>query len=213
MLRRWKSCAMLVAGSALLVGCDSFEKDDAALQIRERFCNEWPYGCTDSTRVVVEKVNETRNGRQVEFRVVDREDETARLSAAYFEPSDDGWGFLLFENPFNDAFKSEASRFASDSRRFDEVLSELKAAQRWFVTIYGRYAQSFAELDSVSYKRPELPLEMDVDEESWHAEISSSYVQCELEVPRQQLPSCTGLAARNSGTKSGPLSEAFGEPN
>ena len=73
MLRCWKSCAMLVASSALLVGCDSFEKDDAALQIQERFCNEWPYGCTDSTRVVVEKVNETRNGRQVEFRVVDRE--------------------------------------------------------------------------------------------------------------------------------------------
>ncbi|UCF18921.1 MAG: hypothetical protein JSU87_13460 [Gemmatimonadota bacterium] len=198
------ACLLLVAG------CDDFDRDEAALQIRERFCEGWPYGCTDSTRVVIEDVDETRNGRQVVFRVVDRRDETARLSAAYFELEGDDWSFFLFENPFNDAFKAEAGRYAEDSRRYSDALMELKSKQRWFVTIYGRYAQVLQELDSVSYKSSDIPLEMTVIGDGWGGRISGRYAECEIEIPSQQLPTCRGVLARNAGTADGPLSEAFG---
>ncbi len=200
-------------GLSLLVACDSFDKDEAALQIRERFCGGWPYGCTDSTRVVIEDIEKTRNGRQVKFRVVDREDRTAELSAAYFEPQDDEWRFLLFENPFDDMFDVEAARFDQDRKRFSESLRELKAAQNWFVSIYSRYARDVQELDSVSYKPTDLPIRMTVatDAQSWKGELSNRYVSCQLDIPRQQLPTCVGLAATDAGTDSGPLSRAFGK--
>ena len=70
------------------------------MQIRDRFCGGWPYGCTDSTRVEVEGVEKTNRGRQVEFRVVDGDDRSAKLASAYFELDDDVWRFLFFENPF-----------------------------------------------------------------------------------------------------------------
>jgi hypothetical protein len=195
----------------MLAGCDNFDKEEAALQIRDRFCDGWPYGCTDSTYVVVEDVNETRNGRQVLFRVHDREDETARLSAAYFEPRGENWMFLLFESPFNDHFQEEASQVGEDSRTFTDQLMEVKSAQRWFLSIYGRYARSLEELDSVSYKRPHLPIEMTVSSSNWSAVMRSEYVRCEFDSSRMQLPSCSGLAALNAGVENGPLSKAFGE--
>ena len=202
---------LVLCGLIMLAGCDSFDKDEAALQIRDRFCEGWPYGCTDSTVVVVEKVNKTRNGRQVLFRVHDREDETARLSAAYFEPRGDNWMFLLFEPPFNERFQAEASQVGEDSRTFTDQLMEVKSAQRWFLSIYGRYARSLAELDSVSYKRPDLPIEMTVSSSNWSAEMRSQYVRCEFDSSRMQLPSCRGLAALNAGVETGPLLTAFGE--
>jgi hypothetical protein len=201
----------LVCGLTMLAACDSFDKDVASLQIREEFCRDWPYGCTETTEVEIEKVNKTRNGRQVEFRVVDREDETARLSAAYFEIQDEEWDFLLFENPFNERFKLEAAQVGEDSRLFADELQKLKRAQNWFLSIYGRYARSIAELDSVSFKPPELPIDMSVSAASWQAELSSQYVRCVLDVSRQQLPDCKGLSAENAGAESGPLSQAFGE--
>ncbi len=213
MPRCGKPWPVVLIGLSLLVACDSFDKRDAALQIRERFCDGWPYGCTDSTRVAIEDVAKTRHGRQVKFRVVDRRDRTAVLSAAYFEPRADEWRFLLFENPFKDLFETQASQFDVDKRRLYEQLRELKSAQSWFISIYSRYARTYQELDSVSYKHPELPVKMTVagDAKSWKAEVSNPVVKCEVDVPRQQLPTCVGLAAANAGSKSGPLSAAFGE--
>jgi hypothetical protein len=201
----------VLCGVGLLVSCDNFDKENAALEIRERFCDEWPYGCTDSTRVELGEVRKTRSGRQVEFRVIDRQDRTATLSAAYFEPRDDDWAFLLFEPPFSERFRAQASRVSDESRRFTDLLMELKSAQRWFVTIYGRNARSLAELDSVSYKPPDVPIQMTVAGGSWRAEIVSPYVRCELDASRQQLPSCAGRPAENAGSESGPLATAFGE--
>jgi len=206
-----KSWPVVLCGVGLLVACDSFDKEEAALQIRERFCSEWPYGCTDSTRVELGKVRKTRNGRQVEFRVIDRQDQTATLSAAYFEPLRDDWAFLLFEPPFSERFRVERGRVSDDSRRFTDLLMELKSAQRWFLTIYGRHARSLAELDSVSYKPPDVPIQMTVAGGSWRALIVNPYVRCELDASRQQLPSCVGLSAENAGSESGPLATAFGE--
>jgi hypothetical protein len=202
---------LVLCGLIILAGCDSFDEDAAALQIRDRFCDGWPYGCTDSTHVVVEEVNKTRNGRQVLFRVRDREDETARLSAAYFEPRGEDWMFLLFEPPFVERFQEEASHVGEDSRTFTDQLMEVKSAQRWFLSIYGRYARSLAELDSVSYKRPNLPIEMAVSDSDWSAVMRSQYVRCEFDSSRMQLPDCNGLAALNAGVENGPLSKAFGE--
>jgi hypothetical protein len=195
----------------VLAGCDSFPKEEAALQIRDRFCEGWPYGCTDSTYVVVEDVNETRNGRQVIFSVRDREDETARLSAAYFEARGDEWLFFTFEPPLRERFQAAASQVGVDSRAFEDQLMEVKSAQRWFLSIYGRYARSLEELDSVSYKRPHMPIEMTVSGSNWSAVMRSQYVRCEFDSSRMQLPSCTGLAALNAGVENGPLSQAFGE--
>ncbi len=210
MLSFSKYNVIALVGLVLVAGCDDFDKEMAALQIRERFCEGWPYGCTDSTRVVIEDVDETRNGRQVVFRVVDRRDETAELSAAYFELEDDEWSFFLFENPFNDAFKAEAGRYAEDSRLYSDELMELKAAQRWFLTIYDRYAQGLQELDSVSYKLGDIAPVMTVLDDGWRAQISGRYAECEIEIPSQQLPTCRGVPAQDAGTPDGPLSEAFG---
>lgn len=197
------------------MACDSFDKGQAALEIRDEVCSGWPYGCTDSTQVKVKKVHKTRHGRAVEFQVVDRLDETATLSAAYFEPTgeEEEWEFLLFENPFNDAFKAQATVVDTESRLFRDALRELKSKQSWFNMIYGRYARSLQELDSVSYKKPDLQIDMVTSENdsSWVAEIATRYVKCVLDISRQQLPSCVGLPAENAGTTSGPLSEAFGE--
>ncbi|UCC71299.1 MAG: hypothetical protein JSV86_13005 [Gemmatimonadota bacterium] len=205
-----RSGLLVLCGLTLLAGCDSFDKDGAALAIRDRFCEGWPYGCTDSTQVFVEKVNKTRNGRQVLFRVRDRADETARLSAAYFEPRGDGWIFLLFEKPFNDRFQAEAGRVGQHSRAFTDHLMELKSAQRWFLSIYSRYARTLAELDSVSYKPPDLPIEMTLSGGDWRAVMRSQYVRCEFDSGRMQLPSCSGLSALNAGVGDGPLFTAFG---
>lgn len=210
-MSRWRFTLFLFACLALLAACDSFDEENAALQIRQEFCEGWPFGCTDSTYVQVEEVNETPNGRQVEFKVVDGEDETATLVAAYFEEKDEGWTFLLFEPPFSQKYNLEKSRVVEDQRKFDEQLMELKAAQKWFNTIYGRFAGSLAELDSVSYKRPQTPIQMTVTGNGWRGEIKSQYARCVLEVPEYQLPRCEGLPALNTGTTSGPLSTAFGE--
>ncbi len=212
MSRRGKAWPLLIVLS-LLVACDSFKKDEAALQIQERFCGEWPYGCTDSTRVVIENIEKTRHGRQVRFRVVDRKDRTAELAAAYFEPRDDEWQFLLFENPFDDMFKAEAARFEQDRKKFSQALRDLKAAQNWYMSIYSRYARDLQELDSVSYKPVDPPIRMTVasDAKSWKAELANPFVSCEFELPRQQLPVCVAVAATHAGSDSGPLSRAFGE--
>jgi hypothetical protein len=194
----------------LLAACDSFDEEDAALQIRQEFCEGWPFGCTDSTFVRIEGVNETPNGRQVEFKVIDGEDETATLVAAYFEENEESWRFLLFEPPFSQAYNLERSRVVEDERLFDEQLMDLKSAQKWFNTIYGRFARSLAELDSVSYKQPSTPIEMTVTGSGWRGEIRSQYTRCMLEIPSQQLPRCEGLPALNTGTPTGPLSTAFG---
>jgi hypothetical protein len=199
-------------GLVLAAGCSGFDKNDAAMQVRERFCNDWPYGCTDSTRVVVDEVHKTNRGRQVEFRVVDREDETTTLSSAYFEPEDNEWSFLFFENPFKDRFQEEATRVSEEIRLYGEQLRELKASQNWFLSIYGRYANSLEELDSVSYKPGKAPIALTAaNGKEWKAEISSRFVKCQFDGPRQQLPACVGLPAENAGTESGPLSETFGE--
>jgi hypothetical protein len=201
----------VLCGLIVLAGCDSFDKDEAALQIRDRFCDGWPYGCSDSTWVDVEKVSKTLNGREVEFRVHDRQDETARLSYAYFEPRGDGWIFLLFDDPFNDLFQAKAGQVGQDTRVFDGHLSYLKRKQLAFRAIYGRYARSLAELDSVSYRMPDVPLEMTVSATNWTGVMASEYVRCEFDASRMQLPSCTGLVAANAGAENGPLSTAFGE--
>lgn len=211
-----RRCVTLLSGVAVVLviaaGCGGLDKEEAALQIRGRFCDGWPYGCTDSTRVVVEKVTKTNRGRQVEFRVVDREDRTAKLSSAYFESSDDAWQFLFFENPFKDRFEAQAARVAEESRLYSEHLRELKKKQSMYNSIYSRFAASLEELDSVSYEPPDLRIVMNVpDGEGWKAEISSRWVRCEIDVPRQQLPACAGLSAEGAGTKSGPLSEVFGK--
>jgi len=202
---------LLLCGLIALGGCDSFDEEAAALQIRDRFCEGWPYGCTDSTYVVVEDVNETPNGREIVFRVRDREDETAELSAAYFEPRDDEWHFFTFVPPLRERFQEAASQVDVDSRAFEDQLMEVKSAQRWFLSIYGRYARSLEELDSVSYKRPHMPIEMSVSGGSWSAVMRSEYVKCEFDSSRMQLPSCTGLAALNAGVERGPLARNFGE--
>ncbi len=208
MSTRW----LAFCGFVFAAGCSGFDERDAAMQVRERFCSDWPYGCTDSTRVVVDEVNKTNRGRQLEFKVVDRDDETGRLSSAYFEPHDDEWSFLFFENPFRDRFQEQAARVSEETRLYSEQLRELKAAQNWFLSIYGRYAGSLEELDSVSYKPGDTPIALTVaGGNEWKAEISSRFVKCQFVGPRQQLPSCVGLPAENAGTESGPLSEIFGE--
>ncbi len=209
----WRALPFVIVSLLLAAACGSFDEDTAAVQIRQAFCEDWPYGCTESTMVEVGKVRETRYGRQVEFKVVDGDDETATLKAAYFEEKDGEWTFLLFEPPFSEKFALERSRVVQDQMDFEEQLMDLKAAQRWFTTIYGRFARSLAELDSVSYDPPDTPLQMTVGPEgnSWRGVIKSQYARCVLEVPNQQLPDCEGLAALNTGTPSGPLSTAFGE--
>lgn len=207
--RRFRPVWLLVL--IVLAGCDNFPKEDVALQIRDRFCGGWPYGCTDSTYVVVEDVSETPNGREVVFRVRDREDRTAELAAAYFEPRDDGWQFFSFVPPLRERFQEAASQVDVDSRAFEDQLMEVKSAQRWFLSIYGRYARSLEELDSVSYKRPHMPIEMSVTSSSWNAVMRSQYVKCEFDSSRMQLPSCSGLAALNAGVENGPLAQNFGE--
>lgn len=211
-----RRCVMLRSGVAALLlvaaGCGGLDKDEAASQIRSRFCDGWPYGCTDSTRVVIEEVKKTNRGRQVEFRVVDREDRTAKLAGAYFESSDDAWQFLFFENPFKNRFESQAARVAEESRLYSEHLREIKKKQSMFNSIYGRFAASLEQLDSVSYEPPDLPIVMTVtDGGGWKAEMTSRWVRCEIDVSRQQLPACTGLSAEGAGKKSGPLSEVFGK--
>jgi hypothetical protein len=206
---RLRPCVVGVLG--VVAGCGGLDKEEAAVEIRDRFCNGWPYGCTDSTRVVIEEVNKTNRGRQVEFRVIDGDDRTAKLVSAYFESDDEGWRFLFFENPFKDRFEAEAARVAEQSRLFSEHLRELKVAQNWYNSIYGRFAESLEELDDVSYERSDLPIVMTItDGQQWRAEISSRIVKCELDVSRQQLPACHGLSAAHAGSESGPLSEAFG---
>jgi hypothetical protein len=193
-------------------GCGGLDKDEAAMQIRDRFCDGWPFGCTDSTRVVIEDVRKTNRGRQVEFRVVDRKDRTASLESAYFESNDGDWRFLFFEDPFKTRFEVEAARISQDGKALSERLRELKVAQNWYNSIYNRFALSLEELDNVSYEPPDLPIVMTVnDGAGWRAEISSRWVKCELDVSRQQLPVCAGLSAEDAGTESGPLSEVFGE--
>ena len=211
-MSRWRTPLLLPVFLLALSACDRFDKDDAALQIRDNFCEGWPFGCTENTVVELGRVRETRYGRQVEFKVADGEDETRTLTAAYFELEEDAWNFLLFEPPFSEEYNREKSRVVDDQRLFDLELSELKKAQRWFSTIYGRFARDFAELDSVSYKRPSVAIQMTVsDGNSWMGEVRSEYARCVLEIPRQQLPTCEGLAALNTGTSSGPLSTAYGE--
>lgn len=212
MSRRLMCCmSVLVCGAAVLTGCDSFEEDRAALEIRERVCKDWPVGCSDSTRVVIEDVNKTNNGRQVVFRLVDRADETPPLSAAYFEPRDEEWGFLLFEDPFQSTFRELSGRVDADSRLLTDALSEVKSAQRWYNSIYRRYAGSLSALDSVSYKGSTVPIEMTVTDDfgRWKAVASTRYVRCEIEGPGGQIPDCVGLTAEHVGTDSGPLSQAF----
>jgi hypothetical protein len=201
-----------VGALVVAAGCGGFDKEEAATQIRARFCDGWPYGCTDSTRVVVEEVRKTNRGRQVDFRVEDGRDRTERLASAYFESDDEAWQFLFFENPFKDRFELEAARVAEESKLFSEHLRELKVAQNWYNSIYGRFAESLEELDNVSYEPPDLPIVMRVsDGQQWKAEISSRIVKCELDVSRQQLPVCEGLSAEDAGMDSGPLARAFGE--
>ena len=106
------------------------------------------------------------------------------------------------------------SRVKSDHRELKESLMDLKAAQKWFASIYGRFALSLAELDSVSYKAPEFPLEMIAQQDGgvWRGNVESRYVRCSLEVPTQQLPACEYLAAASdNGTETRPLSTSFGE--
>lgn len=212
-MRRCAGFPFVVAVTLMVTaGCGGLDKDEAAAQIRDRFCDGWPHGCTDSTRVVIEDVRKTNRGREVEFRVVDRKDRTANLESAYFESDDGDWRFLFFEDPFKTRFEVEAARIARDGKQLSERLRELKVAQNWYNSIYNRFAVSLEELDNVSYEPPDLPIAMTVDDGGgWRAEVSSRWVKCEIDVSRQQLPVCAGLSADDAGTESGPLSEVFGE--
>jgi hypothetical protein len=211
-----RSTAFLLLSIALVsvAGCGGLDEDSATLQIRQAFCEGWPYGCTEDTVVEIGDVSETPHGWQVAFKVVDGDDQTAILKAAYLELEEDEWKFMFFEPPFSKQFAEETSRVERDQRELKEHLMDLKAAQRWFTSIYGRFALNLSELDSVSYKAPERTLEMTASEggDSWRGQAASRYVHCVLEVPSQQLPTCENLVnAPNSGTPSGPLSTAFGE--
>lgn len=209
---RQKLCRILVTGALLSLGaCSGFDEESAALQVRERFCEGWPYGCSDRTRVEIEKVRETNRGRTVEFRVIDREDRTARLSSAYFEEEEDRWSLLFFESPFKEVFEAAAAHVEEEKRRFSDELREIKAKQNWFQTIYSRYATSVGQLDSVSYHPPDFPIVLDASGDAWKAEIVGEQVRCELDAARHQLPQCSGLSAEDAGTESGPLSRVFGE--
>lgn len=209
----WKSVRPLAMAlvAAAIAGCDSLDDEQVRLQIREEFCRDWPYGCTDSTRVVIEKVRETRHGRQVMFRVVDREDDSGTQSAAYFEQRDDSWRFLLFEDPFKETFNKQAAMYKADSQRFTDALMELKAAQKWFKSIYGHYARGFAELDSVSYQAASPSIQMNTEDGIWKAEVSSELVRCGFDVAKHQLPQCSPRWPATVGTPEGPLSKAFGD--
>lgn len=213
-MRRSTVFFLVSCGLVSFAGCGGFDEDAAALQVRQAFCEGWPYGCTENTVVEIGDVRETPHGRQVEFKVVDGDDETATLKAAYLEPEDDKWTFVFFEPPFSKQFAVETSRVDKDHRDLKEQLMDLKAAQKWFTSIYGRFALSLAELDSVSYKPPETPIQMTAPQggDGWRGELASPYVRCVLEVPSQQLPTCESLAtAPDTGTSTGPLSTAFGE--
>jgi len=205
---------LVSCGLISLAGCGGLDEDAAALQIRQAFCDGWAYGCTENTVVEIGAVRETPHGRQVEFKVVDGDDETTTLKAAYLELEDDKWTFMFFEPPFSKQFAGETSHIERDNRELKEQLMDLKAAQKWYTSIYGRFALNLAELDSVSYKTPERAIEMTASQggDGWRGEIASLYVHCVLEVPSQQLPTCENLAsAPNAGTPAGPLSAAFGE--
>jgi len=205
---------LLCAGLVSMTGCGGFDEEAAALQIRQAFCEGWPYGCTIDTVVEIGAVSETPHGKQVEFKVVDGDDRTTTLRAAYLELKNDEWTFMFFEPPFSTQFARETSRVESDRRELKAHLMDVKAAQKWFTSIYGRFALNLSELDSVSYKVPERTLEMTASQggDSWRGQAASRYVHCVLEVPSQQLPTCENLAtAPNTGTPAGPLSTAFGE--
>ncbi len=195
----------------LLSGCDGFDKESAALQIREKFCGEWRYGCSDSTQVQIKKVRKTAHGRSVDFRVMDRADETATLSAAYFEPEDDAWALLLFENPFLDVFKEQVSQLGQDRKQVSDRLMKLRTAQNWHSSIYGQYASEFEQLTRVNYKPASEPIEMVVGDggSGWRAESSGSFVTCVIDAEKL-LPVCGVRASRPAGEEAGPLTTEFG---
>lgn len=196
---------------AVLISCDGFDKESAALQIREKFCGEWPYGCSDSTEVQIRKVRKTPNGRSVDFRVLDRADESATLSAAYFEPDGEAWALLLFENPFLDVFKEQVSQLGQDRKQVFDRLMELRTAQNWHNSIYGQYASEFEQLTRVNYKPGSEPLEMVVGDggSSWRAESSGNFVTCVIDEGKH-LPDCNVRASRPAGEAAGPLATEFG---
>ncbi len=209
-LKRMARFGML--GLTLCAACGGFDKESAAQQIRERFCTDWPYGCTDSTRVEIQKVRKTPNGRSVDFELLDRADESARLSAAYFEPEGDGWLLLLFENPFLGELKERMGLLAEDKREVSERLMELRSAQNWHRTIYGRYAEAFEQLSQVNYVEPEAPIRLSVEPNgtSWGADSDGRYVTCSVG-SELLLPECEVQASPNAGREGGVLASEFGE--
>ncbi len=203
---------LALLGLPLCLACSGFDKESAAAQIRERFCGEWAYGCTNNTRVQIGKVKKTPNGRSVEFRVIDREDATATLSAAYFEEQGDGWRFLLFEDPFLRRFRALVSELAADRNEVSELLMQMRSAQSWHRSIYGSYAAELDQLARVNYKPPEKPIQLAVAEDGtdWTAEAEGRYVRCTVGAGLL-LPGCSVRTAPAAGEPGGPLAKAFEE--
>ncbi len=210
---RMLSSVALVSLSVCLA-CGGFDKQAAALQIEERFCSDWAYGCTDSTRVRVRKVHETPHGRSVEFEIIDRADRTARLSAAYFEPvgsEGEDWELLLFENPFLTEYKLRVSQLREDQTRVSDRLMELRTAQNWHSSIYGRYANDLGQLTKVNYKPVDEPIRLFVTQDgtAWRAESDGRYVTCSVGA-ETLLPECVVHESPIAGSEEGPLAAEFG---
>ena len=196
----------------LAVGCAGIDEETASAEILEEVCEDWPYGCTENTRVEIEKVRETPNGRSVDFRLVDRQDRSAVLSAAYFEPEDDGWLLLLFENPFLDRFKQLVAEMKRDREEVGDRLMELRSAQNWHQSIYGSYAGDMERLANVNYKPPQAEVRLSVGDggKTWHAESDGSFVTCEIGTD-DRLPVCRVKKASDAGSEAGPLATRLGE--
>lgn len=200
-------------GTLLLsFGCGGIDEETASAQIRDRICEDWSYGCTENTRIEIEKVRKTPNGRSVDFRLVDREDRSGVLSAAYFEPEDDGWLLLLFEKPFLDRFKQLVAEVNGDREEVGDRLMELRTAQNWHRSIYGKYASELEQLATVNYKPPEAEVRLSVGEDgnTWHAKSDGRFVSCEISAD-ERLPECRVKTAGDAGSERGPLATRLGE--
>jgi hypothetical protein len=195
-----------------VAACGGFDRPEAAREIRDRFCDEWPYGCSDDLRVVVEEVREAGAGRLVDFRIEDGGYATEPLSGAYFARGEDGWDLVFFEDPFRTELDEGLARFARDRRTQADRLLRIQTAQEWHRSIHGRYATNLEELTRVSYVPPE-GVSVRVGDPSepggWMAEANGRFTRCVMD-GGDALPKCELSGGTTADEGGGPLAATFG---
>ncbi len=212
MQRPARTVLLLLSSLAVLISCSGFDEEAARAEIRERFCDRWPYGCSESTEIVVKRVRKAGAGRLVDFRIVDGSDKTGMLSAAYFGERESGWEFFSFDNPFREVFEHRTNEINADRKHLTDLLIDLRAKQNWHLAIYGRYAASFEELASrVRYTASFDGVKMIVaeDGESFQTTTTSQYFTCQADDSRH-FPKCQLHVDGDDAGKPRALSKTFG---